>query len=211
MTEPSQVLVVDDEPSIIELLEIVLPKEGYIVLSSQNGEKALEIVRSQPVDCVIQDLKMPGMDGITLLGNIKNEFPQTPVIIMTAFSSWDTAVEAMRLGAYDYIKKPFDNDAIRAVVARALEQKRILDHLPHFVAVNYKAMMDAPSDEMRVQACVVTFECCVRLLTIILVSQYLIRDREDISHPFLNKLINDRFPLGDLSSWRDVLLTALRI
>ncbi|TET37707.1 MAG: sigma-54-dependent Fis family transcriptional regulator [Planctomycetota bacterium] len=127
MTDPERVLVVDDEPSIGEVLKIVLSKEGYEVVTSERGSEALEIVKSNPVDCVIQDLKMPGMDGITLLSELKKLHPRVPVIIITAFSSWDTAVEAMRLGAYDYIKKPFDNDAIRAVVARALEQKRIAE------------------------------------------------------------------------------------
>ncbi|MHC4662578.1 MAG: sigma-54-dependent transcriptional regulator [Planctomycetota bacterium] len=129
MTEPVKILVVDDDKSLRDLLSIVLTSSGYEVVTRDSGAAALEIMESDKFGCVIQDLKMPGMDGITLLSKIKETRARLPVIIITAFSSWDTAVEAMRLGAYDYIKKPFDNDTIRAVVARALEQKR-LSELP---------------------------------------------------------------------------------
>jgi two-component system, NtrC family, response regulator PilR len=126
------ILVADDERSMRELLEMLLGAEGYSVLTASNGCDALEILRGERerIDLVIQDLKMPGMDGTELLKVIKTEAPDIPVIVMTAFSSWDSAVEAMRLGAYDYVRKPFDTDAIRSVVGRALEKRAYLRNCP---------------------------------------------------------------------------------
>jgi two-component system response regulator PilR (NtrC family) len=126
------ILVADDERSMRELLEMLLGAEGYSVLTASNGYDALEILRGERerIDLVIQDLKMPGMDGTELLKVIKTEAPDIPVIVMTAFSSWDSAVEAMRLGAYDYVRKPFDTDAIRSVVGRALEKRAYLRNCP---------------------------------------------------------------------------------
>ncbi len=119
----ASVLVVDDEPSMRQLLSSVLQGEGYEVGTAADGNEALSAFGSREWDLVIQDLKMPGMNGIELLKRIKEADPGALVVIITAFSSWDSAVEAMRLGAYDYIKKPFDTDMIRQIVARAIERK----------------------------------------------------------------------------------------
>jgi two-component system, NtrC family, response regulator PilR len=126
------VLVVDDEASMREFLEILLTTEGYRVLTAPNGRAALEIFEKEgpALDLVIQDLKMPGMDGIELLRRIKQKSPDLPVVVITAFSSWDNAVEAMRLGSYDYIRKPFDTDVIRSVVQRAIEQRMAMASAP---------------------------------------------------------------------------------
>lgn len=123
-TSPGSVLVVDDEKSMLEMLEIVLGDEHYQVTITPDPLEALKMVKKRKFDVVVQDLKMPKMDGIELLEKIKSIKPALPVIIITAFSTWDNAVQAMRLGAFDYIKKPFDTDNVRAVVARALQQKR---------------------------------------------------------------------------------------
>ncbi len=123
----ADILVVDDEQSMLEMLEIVLAKESMRVRTTPDPHEALELVKEHDFDAVIQDLKMPGMNGIELLEKIKGIKPKLPVIIITAFSTWDSAVEAMRLGAFDYIKKPFDTDNIRSVVARAVEQKKNLE------------------------------------------------------------------------------------
>jgi len=126
------VLVADDETGLRELLTIVLEGEGYQVLVASDGRSALDLFRvnKQSIDLVIQDLKMPEIDGIRLLSHYREEAPGLPIIVITAFSSWDNAVEAMRLGAYDYIKKPFDTEAIRQVVNRAIERKTFLESCP---------------------------------------------------------------------------------
>ena len=116
-----RVLIVDDEQSICDVLTISLRKEGYEVSAEINPRKALERFRQSPTDLVLQDLKMPEMDGLDLLREVKKIRPETVVIIMTAYSTWDRAVEAMRLGAYAYIKKPFDTQVdIKGTISRAL-------------------------------------------------------------------------------------------
>jgi len=121
---PWRILIVDDEQSICDVLSISLKKEGYVVSSEVNPRRALERLKREPVDLVLQDLKMPEMDGIDLLREIKKLREETVVIIMTAYTTWDRAVEAMRLGAYDYIKKPFDTQIdIKGTIARALSSR----------------------------------------------------------------------------------------
>jgi len=131
-TKKPVILLADDEVSMRELLSLVLEAEGYETIVSSSGRDALEKFRADRarIDLAIQDLKMPGMDGIELLRLLKAEAPDVPVIVITAFSSWDSAVEAMRLGAYDYIRKPFDTDTIRSVVKRAIERRAYLKSCP---------------------------------------------------------------------------------
>ncbi|MHC5038926.1 MAG: sigma-54-dependent transcriptional regulator [Planctomycetota bacterium] len=120
-----RILVVDDEESMREFLSVILKKEGYIVDCAAGGEEAFAKAQESDFDLILEDLKMPVMDGIALLRALKEKDPEVLVIIMTAYSTWDSAVEAMRLGAYDYIRKPFDNNDIKATVARAIGLKRL--------------------------------------------------------------------------------------
>lgn len=117
-----RVLVLDDENAIQRLLKIVLESEGYDVLTTDDGRLALEMIRQQPVDLIIQDLRMPKMDGLQFLRHLKEQNPELPSIVLTAYGTLETAVEAMRLGAYTHINKPFDTDEIRLTVSRALER-----------------------------------------------------------------------------------------
>jgi two-component system response regulator PilR (NtrC family) len=120
------ILVIDDEKSMRECLEIIFGKEGYAVLSAGNGSEGLRLFESNQIDLIIQDLKMPGLSGTALLRAIRDRDQSVPVIVITAYSTWDTAVEAMRLGAYGYIKKPFENDNIKSVVERAIESRNLI-------------------------------------------------------------------------------------
>lgn len=124
-----RILIVDDENSMRELLGIMLENEGFQTLKARDGLAALETFKTEheTIDLVIQDLKMPGLDGVDLLRDLKRLRPDIPVIVITAFSTWDSAVEAMRLGAYDYIRKPFDTEVVRSIVCRAIEQRMIID------------------------------------------------------------------------------------
>ncbi|MDH4163185.1 MAG: sigma-54 dependent transcriptional regulator [Nitrospirota bacterium] len=121
----NRILIVDDEKSMRELLSILLKKEGYDVATADNGDSALQAVQQEIYDLVITDIRMPKIDGIELLKAVKELSPETVVIVITAFASTETAVDAMKLGAYDYITKPFKNEEIRLVVQKALE-KRLL-------------------------------------------------------------------------------------
>jgi len=121
-----RILIAEDEPSMREVLEMLLGRAGYVVRGVADGVEALEAQRENPADIVIADLKMPRLDGLGLLVELKRQMPDITVIVITAFSTWKTAVEAMRLGAYDYIKKPFDNELIRATVERASRRMEML-------------------------------------------------------------------------------------
>ena len=121
----SRVLVVDDEESIREFLEIMLRKEGYEVTVAEDGVKALETIKKKSIDLVISDLQMPNMTGIELLKNVRDQYPELLFMMITAFGTTETAVEAMKLGAYDYITKPFKIDEVRINIANALRSKNL--------------------------------------------------------------------------------------
>ncbi len=121
----TRIMVVDDERSMREFLEILLRKEGYGVSSFASGEEALESFIKESYDLAIVDLKMPGMSGIELLKKIKKLNPETIVIVITAYASVESAIEAMKAGAYDYFIKPFNVDEIKLHIRRALERKRL--------------------------------------------------------------------------------------
>jgi len=120
-----KILVVDDERNMREVLEIFLKGEGYDVVVADGGESGMEAIRKDIFDLVITDLKMPKVSGFDLLKTIKNISPETTVVIITAFGTTESAVEAMKLGAFDYIQKPFKNNDIRLVVKNALEKQRL--------------------------------------------------------------------------------------
>jgi two-component system response regulator PilR (NtrC family) len=120
-----KILVVDDEQSMVQFLGIVLRKEGYQVTTSSNGKDALEKVRNDSFDAVITDIRMPGMDGIQLLEGIKKVDPTLPVVIMTAYASQQSAIDAVNLGAFQYLIKNAKNDEIRLVVRNAIEMRRV--------------------------------------------------------------------------------------
>ena len=103
----SKILVIDDEQSMRDFLAIMLKKEDHEVVTAGNGIDALKAVHAEIFDLVITDVKMPGVGGIDVLKTIKEISPETVVIMITAFATAETAVEAMKLGAYDYITKPF--------------------------------------------------------------------------------------------------------
>ena len=123
--EKNKILVVDDERSMREFLGIMLAKEGYSVTQCPDGETVLRQVGEDIFDLVIMDIRMPKMDGIAVLERIKEIAPETIVIMITAFASTDTAVRAMKKGAYDYITKPFKIDEIKLIIRNALEKKAL--------------------------------------------------------------------------------------
>jgi len=120
------ILVVDDEKNYLLVLSEVLQDEGYEVLTAQGGREALDIQKSSDLDLILTDMKMPGMDGIELLENIKALDPDLPVIMMTAHGTVDKAVEAMQKGAYSYILKPFDNERLTIYVKKAVSLYQVV-------------------------------------------------------------------------------------
>jgi two-component system response regulator PilR (NtrC family) len=122
---------VDDEASMRQLLEIALGKEGYRVTTAESGQKAVGYVEKSAVDLVISDIRMPDMTGVEVLRQVKEIHPQVPVIMITAYASTETAVEALRLGAYDYITKPFKIEELKNTLNHALEKRRLKEEVDH--------------------------------------------------------------------------------
>ncbi len=125
MTRMGSVLVIDDEEIMREVLEALLTQEGYEVRLAPGGPEGLELARSMPFDAAIVDVMMPAMDGLTVLDELKKIDDDISVIMITAFASVDTAVAAMKRGAFDYITKPFKNDEVLVVLRNAVERQRL--------------------------------------------------------------------------------------
>ena len=123
----TRVLVADDERSMRDLLAIMLKQAGHDVALAEGGAEAIEALRREPFDLIVTDLRMREVDGLAVLRAAKEHSPQTVVLVITAFASTETAVEAMKLGAYDYITKPFKMDEVKLTIANALERKRLQD------------------------------------------------------------------------------------
>src|ERR1017187_3287270 len=125
----TRVLVVDDDESLRWITQLQLEEAGYTVLTAANAEQALKQVEEESPSLVVTDLKMPGMSGIELLKRIRAEHPETFVVVITAFGTVQTAVEAMKSGAYDYITKPIDYEELILIVNRALEHQKLAEEV----------------------------------------------------------------------------------
>src|SRR5580692_8159704 len=125
LPERKQVLIVDDEPNLRKILSAQLTRDGYDVLTAEDGEQGLSLLKDNHIDLVITDLKMPKVDGMTLLKRALEEEPELPVVMITAHGTIDTAVEALKLGAFDFVTKPFDKDEVRQIVAKALRTREL--------------------------------------------------------------------------------------
>src|SRR3990172_12359571 len=123
-TDSETILVVDDEAGIRHSVRGILADEGYRVLEAEDGRGALRLIESERPRLVILDIWMPEMDGIELLRRIRDSDPVTPVIVISGHGNIETAVTATKLGAFDFIEKPFSLDGLLPVVDRALESRR---------------------------------------------------------------------------------------
>jgi DNA-binding NtrC family response regulator len=119
-----RILVVDDEDIVRTSCSRTLSPEGFEVRLAKNGVEGLKMANEERFDLVLTDLKMPDMDGIEVLRIIKEKWPETEVIIVTGYQTVDTAVKAIKLGAYDYIEKPFTPDALISAVTEALTKQK---------------------------------------------------------------------------------------
>lgn len=123
---PVKVLIVDDEEDFVEMFSLRLENQGEKVFTAYSGQEALEVLKEESIDVVMLDIRMPVMDGIETLKKIKKEFPIVEVIMLTGHGSAETAVEGMKLGAFDYLMKPADFDDIRIKLENARKRKE--DH-----------------------------------------------------------------------------------
>jgi len=151
----TRVLVVDDDAGLREMLEIMLTREGYSVVGEGDGLKALNRCRKERFDLVLTDLKMPKMDGLEFLKSVKEFSPGTQVILITAYATGETAVRAMKEGAYDYVEKDFDVDDLKRLIREALEKKGEKDQQAPFErdaddAVHFGGMIAKNKDMIRI-------------------------------------------------------------
>jgi two-component system response regulator PilR (NtrC family) len=119
------ILIVDDERSMREFLGIYLRREGYRIEAASGGSEAIASIKARAFDVIITDLRMPDVDGLTILAEAKRIRPDAEVIVVTAFSTTETAIAAMKAGAHDYLTKPFKIDEVGLVVDRAMEKRRL--------------------------------------------------------------------------------------
>jgi len=127
MTSPpaAHLLIVDDERSMRELLEYMLSREGYSIALAENGRKAVELVTANDYDLILCDIRLGDITGLEVLRAAKHKSPRTVVIMISAYATTETAVEAMNDGAFDYVPKPFDNEELKQTIANALERKTL--------------------------------------------------------------------------------------
>jgi len=123
----AKILIVDDEQSFRQLLTLVFESDGHSVRSEMNGRRAVESLASEPADVIVSDVRMPDMDGIEMLRTVREMQPDLGVILMTAYASVETAREAFKLGADDFIQKPFDVEELKLIVRRTLEKQELID------------------------------------------------------------------------------------
>jgi len=123
--EKTQVLIIDDDPGMRSTLSDILEEAGYEVCSYGKGIEALDWLKKNPFEVVIVDIKLPDMDGIKLLEEARLINPESAVIMMTGYASVETAVEAMKEGAYAYIVKPINMDELKAIIKKALREMRL--------------------------------------------------------------------------------------
>lgn len=126
MPEKPKILIVDDEMVMRDSLTAWLEEDNFEPLSSESGMQALELLEKDKPDVILVDIKMPGMDGITLLKKIKEKYEDIPVIMITAYATVDNAVESMKQGAYDYIMKPFPPEKISYLLRRIVDHQRLI-------------------------------------------------------------------------------------
>ncbi len=147
----STVLVVDDKEMLRDSVAVTLQRAGFTVIGAADAQSALATISSRRPDCVVTDLKMPGMTGLELIEKIRQVDDELPIVLMTAFGTIETAVKAMKIGAFDYITKPFEGDELLVAVKRALEHAKLKREnvLLRLTAFNPISQQDATSNGLR--------------------------------------------------------------
>jgi len=138
------IMIIDDEEDILDMLSDMIQKWGYLPIIARDGLDALEKFKEVPVDVVISDIRMPNLDGISLLERIKKINPQTSVIMLTGYPSVETAVRAMKDGAFDYLTKPINLDELKVKIDRALERTRLRQSLNTLRGLNWSLILSVP-------------------------------------------------------------------
>lgn len=138
------VMIVDDEEDIVQLMSETLHHWGYNPITAMDGEEALEKFHENPIDVVISDLRLPKMDGVKLLDKVKDMDQSTEVILFTGYPEVNSAIDAMKSGAFDYLVKPVDLRELKLKVERALERKNMGKSLSALRGINWAMMVSIP-------------------------------------------------------------------
>jgi len=138
------ILIIDDEEDILDVLSDVVSSWGYLPIIARDGEDALEKFNEVPVDLVLSDIRMPKIDGISLLERLKKNSPKTIVILLTGYPSIESAVQAMKNGAYDYLTKPINLDELKVKIDRGLERTRLNKSLSFLKGINWSLLVSIP-------------------------------------------------------------------
>jgi DNA-binding response OmpR family regulator len=133
MLEQPSILLIEDEPRLRHNLEVLLMEEGYRVASAEDGAEGIHKLQQEPFDLVITDVVMPEVDGFQVMEYLRDYYPDAAVVAITAYASTESAIEALRRGAYDYLAKPFDIDLMQVVIKRALEKARMQKAFRHYM------------------------------------------------------------------------------
>jgi two-component system phosphate regulon sensor histidine kinase PhoR len=153
----ASVLVVDDEQDIRDASERILSRVGYHVQKASRGDEALDILNKERVDILLLDLKMPGMDGLEVLERIRKQNTQIQVIVITGYATVETAIEAMKQGAYDFIPKPFEPDQLRIVVNRAWEKMCFIREAEKLELERNRTLSDLDTEKSRIRTIIESF------------------------------------------------------
>jgi len=151
LDQPSKILLIDDEPDIVRVLSMSLRADGYQVLTALNGTDGVAVFEAEQPDIIITDIKMPGMDGIEVLGKIKSTNPEPEVIIITGHGDIDNAIEALKYGASDFINKPVRDEALSVALKRAQEKLDIKRQLKEYT-LDLEKKIEAATRELRRQS-----------------------------------------------------------
>ncbi len=154
MAEESNILVVDDERGIREGCRRILISEGYTVDVAENGEEGLKLVKSRPFDLILVDLMMPVMGGLEMMEEVRKFDPEIIMIVITGFATIETAVDAMKHGAYDYMPKPFAPDQVIAVVNRGLEKRRLSLQAQRLMEERDQKLLEVAREESKIHTIV---------------------------------------------------------
>ena len=140
----NNILIIDDEEDILEVLSDVIKGWGHLPIVARDGKDGLEKFRKVPVDLILSDIKMPNLDGISLLERIRSSDRNIPVILLTGYPSVDSAVSAMKEGAFDYITKPVNLDELKIKIDRGLERARLTQSMNFLKGINWSLLISIP-------------------------------------------------------------------
>jgi two-component system response regulator AtoC len=174
MKQDTQILVVDDDESIRKLLSVVLARDGYLITTAEDGIQAVEVFKEQAADIVLMDIRMPGLNGLEAMQQMQLIRPGATIILMTAFAELETAIQAIKMGAFDYVIKPFDLAEIRLLVERAWQMRdmrRQINVLKDELSDSYRVDRILTNDPAMLALCAATERASKSSATVVILGE----------------------------------------